>query len=252
MKEKFLLIVGCSHAAGSEIDGTQDSVYNRQHSFGNLLANKLGRKPINIASNSATNQTISRTIIEWFSKCYNPDAMDLVVLVAWSESTRIDLPMYRPVWYEHFNPASDFVSEASRDYIRINLGYKGGTDEEKFMIGRAHEFIANNTPFVEIITANLLLQIEYFLKMKQVEYIMCNTMTMFEDRSLQWLNFYLDQIDASHYLNMRNNDECFYWKYRNLGYTNSKAEYWHHSEEPHKLYAEELYKFYSNKYNIGT
>ena len=39
--EKIMLIAGCSHAAGSEIDGTEDSVYNRQHSFGALLAVKM-------------------------------------------------------------------------------------------------------------------------------------------------------------------------------------------------------------------
>jgi hypothetical protein len=59
MKERVLLIAGCSHAAGSEIDGTEDSIYNRQHSFGNLLAEKLGRRPINIASSAANNQCIA-------------------------------------------------------------------------------------------------------------------------------------------------------------------------------------------------
>ena len=32
-KEKILLIAGCSHAAGSEIDGDEDSQYNRDHSL---------------------------------------------------------------------------------------------------------------------------------------------------------------------------------------------------------------------------
>jgi hypothetical protein len=29
----------------------------------------------------------------------------------------------------------------------------------------------------------------------------------------------------------------------NLGYVNPKAKYGHHSEAPHKLYADELYNF---------
>lgn len=37
MKEKIMLVTGCSHAGGSEIDGTEDSAYNREHSFGNVL-----------------------------------------------------------------------------------------------------------------------------------------------------------------------------------------------------------------------
>ena len=43
-KEKILLIAGCSHAAGSEIDGKEDSKYNREHSYGALVAKKLKRK----------------------------------------------------------------------------------------------------------------------------------------------------------------------------------------------------------------
>jgi hypothetical protein len=36
-------------------------------------------------------------------------------------------------------------------------------------------------------------------------------------------------------------DEGFWFKYRELGYYNKKAKYWHHDETPHRLYAEELY-----------
>jgi hypothetical protein len=60
------------------------------------------------------------------------------------------------------------------------------------------------------------------------------------------LDFYLSNIDNKQYINFDNNDECFYWKYRNAGHTNPKAKYWHHGEEPHQLYAEELYKFINN------
>jgi hypothetical protein len=66
------------------------------------------------------------------------------------------------------------------------------------------------------------------------------------------LNFYIDQIDQSYYLDLTDNEQSFYWKYKNVGYVNYKAKYWHHGEEPHKLYSEELFKLYVNKYNIGT
>ena len=42
MTEKILLIAGCSHTGGSEIDGSQDSKYNRINSFGGI--NRLDRK----------------------------------------------------------------------------------------------------------------------------------------------------------------------------------------------------------------
>lgn len=249
MKEQILLISGCSHAAGSEIDGSEDSTYNRQHTFGNLLANKMNRRAINLASNAANNQSIARTTIEWFSECYDPDTMDVFVLVAWTESSRIDLPMERYTHHEQWNPASDYISKSSRDYIRVNLGYKGYGDEEKLAIARCHEFMVNNLTFIEIISANLILQLEYFFKSKQIDYIMCNTMHMFSNA--RHLDFYTSQIDKSCYLNLTDNDKSFYWKYKNAGHTNNKAKYWHHGEIPHQLFSEELYTLYNNKYNIG-
>ena len=48
-KEKILLVAGCSHMAGSEIDGNEDSTFNRQHSFGALVAKHLGRKVVHVA-----------------------------------------------------------------------------------------------------------------------------------------------------------------------------------------------------------
>ena len=39
-KEKILLIAGCSHTAGSEIDGNEDSTYNRENSYGGLIVRR--------------------------------------------------------------------------------------------------------------------------------------------------------------------------------------------------------------------
>jgi hypothetical protein len=105
--------------------------------------------------------------------------------------------------------------------------------------------MAFSPEFFEILTANLILQTQYFLKSKSVDFIMCSTMHLFSN--YPHLNFYTNQIDQSRYFNLLNNDESFYWKYRNAGYENANAKYWHHDEEPHRLYADELYKFYSLK-----
>ena len=42
---------------------------------------------------------------------------------------------------------------------------------------------------------------------------------------------------------MLDNDAAFFWHYRNAGYENPKAKYWHHNEEPHRLHAEKLFNF---------
>jgi hypothetical protein len=243
VKEKVLLISGCSHAAGSEIDGTSDSTYNRQHSFGNLLADKLGRRAINISLSGSSNQGIARTILEWYEKSYDPNTMDLMVLVAWSESSRMEIPMYRPTHYEEWNKSSEFVSTVSQGFFRVNFGYKGTHQEEQDMIARCHEFMVDpmNQVYLETISACMVLKMQYFFNIKNIPYIMCNTMHMFSDDP--HLDFYISLIDQKNYMDLRNDDNSFYWKYDRLGYKNTKSTYWHHDQTPHQLFADELFQF---------
>jgi len=58
------------------------------------------------------------------------------------------------------------------------------------------------------------------------------------------MKFYLSQLDSSRYMSMDTDlNGSFYWKYREAGHINPLAKYFHHGEEPHALYAEELYRF---------
>ena len=63
----YMLIAGCSHAAGSEIDGTLSSPDNRKASFGNRLAEMMNHVPINIARNGSSNGAIHRSVLNWFT-----------------------------------------------------------------------------------------------------------------------------------------------------------------------------------------
>lgn len=238
---KLLLIAGCSHAAGSEIDGTEDSEFNRKNSFGSILAKKMGREPVNIACHGATNATISRSVLDWFQSEYNSKQTDVFVLLAWTESSRMEIPVDEQhlTSFDTMYPHADWASFTSRYFIRINQGWKGGAEWEKQLIPQYQNFIAENQSYLEIYSANLVLQMQYFLQNQHVPYLMCNTMHMFsENRNL---NFYLNLIDKDNYLDL-NSKEGFYWKYRNLGYENKKAKYWHHDDIPHRLYAEELFQ----------
>lgn len=73
MKKRILLVAGCSHAAGSEIDGQEDSVYNRSKSFGGMLAKHMGYTPHNISLNGSANGSIARSVMNWFEKKYEPE-----------------------------------------------------------------------------------------------------------------------------------------------------------------------------------
>ena len=77
---------------------------------------------------------------------------------------------------------------------------------------------------------------------KQILKNMTNTMKMFSPENTH-LQFYINLVDQSKYMDMLDNDAAFFWHYRNAGYENPKAKYWHHNEEPHRLHAEKLFKF---------
>ena len=243
-KEKIALIAGCSHSAGSEIDGKQDSRYNRDNAFGSILATKLGYRPLNISINGATNSGIARSILLWFDEHYNPDTMDVYVVVGWTESSRLEIPAkHRPSDFHSGNPSIEWYDSSANSYLRINYGWAGSTEFEKSIISGYQKFMEQNETYLEYQAASEVLLVQYFLKSLNIQYVMCNTMHMFVPND-HYVSYLLKMIDSRYYYNYNTSqDQSFFWKYRNLGHENPKAKYWHHSEEPHRLYAEELYKF---------
>lgn len=244
MKQKIGLIAGCSQIAGAEIDGTMDSRYNRNNSYGSLLVEKLGFTPVNIAINGSTNSSIARSILRWFAEKYDAEQMEVFVVVGWTESSRLEVPaQFRPGNYLLGNPAVEWYDSSANSFVRINFGWYGDRPDEKEMIPEYHKFMAENPLMLENWSATYVLQLQYFLKSLNIPYVMSSTMHMFQPGE-HFTSYLVNLIDASRYYNLKTDQsESFYWKYRNLGYENSKAKYWHHDEEPHRLYAEELYKF---------
>lgn len=237
MKNRLLLINGCSHAAGSEIDGSEDSKFNRSQSFGNILAEKLDRFPINIAVPGSTNATIARSTINWIEQTFNDD-IDLHVLVSWTDSSRVEAPIN---WLNgHVPVAHDWFDNSILNFLRINQGSPVNNNNEKSVIEFWKDFIVNQLNWLEIYSLNLALQLQYYLKSKKISYIMCNAGYFVKPDLHQ--NHYINLIDQKFFYHIDNPDESFYLKYKNLGYTNPKAKYWHHNEVPHKLFAEELFK----------
>jgi hypothetical protein len=240
--KNILLIAGCSHAAGSEIDGTEDSLYNRQHCFGNLVAKELGMKPVNIAIVGATNTGIARSVLTWFRDVYDPDTMKVSALVCWSEPIRMEVPGPHRYDYKTANPYVDWFDETQNQYMKVIIGWNGGSDYEKSVIPDYHKFMANNDHYLQLMSVNLVLQLQYLFKAHKIDYLMCNSMQQFTEDNEQIKEF-LSMIDSTKYYKLHEGLESFYPKYAGLGYKNEKAKYWHHGEEPHSLFAEELLQF---------
>jgi hypothetical protein len=242
VKEKILLIAGCSHSAGSEIDGKEDSASNRKNAFGGIIAKKLNRKPINISQVGATNSGIARQIMQWFDKKYDPETMNVNVIIGWTESTRLEVPSERQRDYQTASTHTDWYDSSADDYYKVIIGWDGGDEEERKNTPLLHKFMVEQQPYLETYSYNLILQIQYLLQSKKIDYLMCSTMPFFLD-NLNAIKNIIPLVDANKYYQLDNKDEAFFHKYRELGYVNEKAKYWHHGKEPHVLFADELLEF---------
>lgn len=251
MREKVMLISGCSHTVGSEIDGTYDSPYNRQHSYGNLLANKMGYRPINIALCGNSNGGILRNTIEWITTQYDPKEMDLFVLVGWTEPFRMDFPMQHNL-VDAFKAYPDWKSKSTTDFFQGNVFGVSNDRNSNRLLKHVKPFLVECPAYFEIYTLNLMLHLQYFLKYYRINYAMCNTMHSFVGDNKKYCEMYVDQIDADKFykIGYEESYEGFYWHYKELGYSNKKSTIEHHGEEPHALFANELYNFITEKQNV--
>lgn len=238
-----MLIAGCSHAAGFEINGEQDCDYNRQHSFGNILAGKMGLEPVNIAMGSISNPAIVRSVKEYINSEEKPKH----VLVAFTELTRLDIPSPFDTYYAPMNPSVDWYNGYMDNFLQINSGWHGANDEEKALIPYWHEYQAKQEKVMWLHAIQLQWGLQQFLQAHNISYTFCNTMDMYPNpNNKDWVKFCTRDwayIDTDNYMDAQDKDKAFYWYYRNLGYQNTDAEYWHHDETPHALYADKLYNF---------
>lgn len=225
------------------MDGTEDSVFNREHAFGSVLARMLGREPINIALNGATNTTIARSVLNWFDTQYDSETMDVFPIIGWTESCRMEIPCEEGKYYNDSNKDASWFDTEANLFNRVIFGWGGGNAYEKEMFPIYQRFMSENSSIVETWSANAALQLQYYFYGNHIQYLMCNTLYMFTEGD-RFVNSAVKFIDPRCYYNMRcTQDEAFYWKYRHLGYINENAQYWHHGIEPHRLFAEELYDF---------
>lgn len=247
---KKLIVFGCSNAAGFEIYGGMDTKQNRMSSFGNLLGKKLDREVVNAGFGGASNSAIARTISRWIKNEYTEDT-DIHILIAWTESCRVEYPRIPGVDYRSGNPWADYWLAENDNFIQINMGLDPDIDyagTEKVLIEHWQNYTAAYAMTTQMEYLNLVLQTQYLLELKGINYTMCNTMHTLEPKSYELLESYMDLVDEEHYLDFRKPENNFYWYYRNNGYVNDKALYWHHGIEPHTLYADRLFDFIKHRH----
>ena len=93
-KKKMLFAVGCSHVAGSELEGDNigQSEYNLRWCFSGQLAEKYNLEYVNIAKPSGCNHMINRSTIDWAIKFISEGGKpsDVFMLIGWTTNIRTE------------------------------------------------------------------------------------------------------------------------------------------------------------------
>lgn len=247
-----MLIAGCSHAAGSEIDGKLSSPENRKASFGNQLAGMMDHEPINIARNGSSNSAIHRSVLNWFTlnkKIVENKNNNLFVLVNWAESCRLEAPLPY-VQNSNQDTCADWADPTMQDYMQVNsmTDPHTVTTHEKEPFVTTQRFLVYSEIYTEILTAKDALSLQYFFQTQDnIRHLMTNSGIAFHNHNMTHLKPYLSKIDATRYYMYRNNDYGFYEKYLNQGCLNPLAQYGHHGADAHLSRATDLYNYIKQK-----
>ena len=249
-KKKILLVTGGSDPMGMKIDGTGDSEYNRRHSFAGRLTD-AGRifqdyTSVNICVGGISNSFILRNTLLWFEENYDPDVTEVFVIIGWSDSARWEAPVKNSSDPKSVWPCGDWMAKENDDYLSIQLDWPQGSRENFPELDRVHEvykeFMLNSPPQqMELFSLNIALQLQWFLKSKNIPYLMTDTLHNVKTDNV-FVEPYLNMVDKLRYINFGQPDEAFYTKYVELGYTNPKDtfKYFHHGEDAHLHYSHTL------------
>lgn len=249
--KKVLVINGCSHTAGSEIDGAGvgDSPTCRSNSFGNLIAERVGREAINMAYPGGSNERICRSSMAWLGdnleKILNKE-LDVFFLVHWTGFERFDYHFSQERFgdpdllkikfssycedphYQSFTNQSPVPDWGRRETQEVVRAYKT-------MFLNSFETWSDNKIKNIISLQGILKQFNipyWFGDSFYVDY--CNTPTF------QKLTKVLDTKYFPYY---NRKDMSYYWMCSDAGFKNQDTsnKLWHLGREAHKFYADWLF-----------
>jgi len=241
----YMIIGGCSHTAGAEIDGTMDSEYNRSKSFSNLFAEKMGYIPINLGIPGATNSHIARTVTTYFDqhKHLQNKANNFAVMVNWTECCRLEAPV--PFPFDGDADTSASWALMREKYVRVNPANDGYAERERPYTDLMQRFMVENEAFCQLYSLNLVLQLQWFCKANNYRYFMSSAGYLHTPEFKEWTSSLLRQVDTKHFYEFRDNyNYAFYEKFKNRGMESKLAQYGHYGEDAHRLHAEDLYNYF--------
>jgi hypothetical protein len=237
---KHLLINGCSHSAGSEIEGSGigEGDYNRAQCFGAQLARRLDCKYSNLAVPGGSNDYIARSTLYWILE--NQDlAKDTLFLIHWTGSTRteffydgpvdkiywnwIDYSFDKQVGHVHFDHHANIFPKTMNSNLQ--------SIEKSLFINETHW---------EINKYNNIIQTQTLLKSLNLQYVFGNAFQACAQG--ERYQKYSNLIDRTKFKNPFDEKESFFENCLANGFSVEGQKYWHHKLEAHTYWTDRLFK----------
>ena len=275
MSEGTVISFGCSHTAGSEIDGLGDSDYNRQHSYGAFLAKKFDYDHMNFAICGGSNQRIFVLTTQVLKEIlvggcnlvpYLREHHKYFFLIGWTSLNRFDLRYSNDEIYEQGGDAGD---KLDGKIIPACLGMNPNiiNDKDLRRTIKYIPYIADNVVMADCL-ASYIFTLQTMLETNNIDYYMFNAIENHYqtdyfsrnryDRHAEptWRpgnTFIYDNINETKYYHPKSYTENYYrWCTDVKGHKNVTNKYWHLGEQAHIDWADYIYPEILNAYpNLG-
>lgn len=228
-----LVTIGCSHTAGSMIDGKcGTSWFNKQHSFGGLLAQQHGINHYNLGVPGGSNQYIYRNTIRFINNFMHSHD-DYIFLIGWTSTNRIEMRYPENSPHVH-KVVGDFLDTK---YVPFTVGTDIGlyhTKELKELDRLCPLLFYENQ--LESDWAVYAYTLQNIFKNKNLKYYMFNTCHDLpindDNRDI------VDQLDRIFYYQPTDFDSSMLYWALNRGF--EKTNCWHLKADAHAAWAEHL------------
>ena len=241
--KKILVINGCSHSVGSEIDGPgiNDGRRCRDQSFGSLLAKKLDMEVVHLALPGGSNDRISRSTLAWLGDnidAINSREIDPIFLIHWTGAQRSEFrvstePFPSPL-VDHKNN-DDSYRPLSVGLVSTSLGIS-----KKITDWFNHLFVYDEIYWSDNKIKNIL-TLQNTFKTHGLKYWFGDSFDFFTKGKN--FNSFAKLVDQKYFPYFDNLDMTYYWFCKNNGYNNIDPtnQIWHLGADAHEFYSNFLY-----------
>jgi hypothetical protein len=248
---KLLLVNGCSHTAGAEIEyKNQPTCYEK--AWPKFVADRLGCEHLNIAKAGSSNQRIIRTTQSWIiknvliKKKYKPE--DVAIMIMWSGFDR------KEVYFHDTNILDDVNPLCKPEYIRTQMS------KEIVRLGQSivdfHDSLFSSFEFL-----TMMINFTEFLENNKIKYYYINGMTA--PLKKEWLDnthtlyydymalydYVCEKIPDNRYIGFKEEMDTFWEHMSKISQIPmpSHVEFAHWGEDGQKYWADIVFKKFFNK-----